>query len=108
MPEDDTHHDEEKTMAQQTLTPYDTGERCEPKPWLPYGTEVTEATPAENFGKVDFDDDSGETDCTIYVERDEDGTKTVHVVSHIEDESIRVRLHGERHSVVARLEPTLF
>jgi hypothetical protein len=56
------------------LTPYDIGTRCEPKPWLPYGTAVTPATPAENFGKVDFDDDEGTTVCVIHVERNGDGT----------------------------------
>lgn len=95
-------------QPQQALSPYDTGERNEPKVWLPYGTDVTEATPAENFGKVDFDDDCGETDCTVYVERNDDGTKTVHVLSHGDDGELNVRLHGMDDSVVAVLAPTLF
>lgn len=66
------------------LSPYDTGARCEAKPWIPYGTSVDASTPAENFCKVDFDDDCGDTDCVIYVEKKPEGTLTVHVESMID------------------------
>lgn len=74
------------------LTPYDTGARCEPKVWLPHGTTVTEATPAENFGKVDFDDDEAHTVATIHLECSADGRYTVHVLSHVEDAEIKLEL----------------
>lgn len=81
MSEDTTHR----------LTPYDTGQRCEARPWLPYGTEVSEATPAENFGKVDFDDDEGETVCVAYVERNPDGSHTLWVELLDEVDGLSVR-----------------
>lgn len=65
-------------------SPYDTGARAEPKVWLPHGTKVDQATPAENFGKVDFDNDSAETLCTVYVEKNPDGSHTVHIQSMVE------------------------
>lgn len=46
-------------VPQPALSPYDTGVRCEAKPWIPLGERVTQATPAESFGKVDFDDERG-------------------------------------------------
>lgn len=71
------------------LTPYDTGARCEGKPWIPYGTEVTGVTPEENFGRVDFDDECGETVVVIHVDGvPDDGAKgpyVVHVDSQVED-----------------------
>lgn len=78
--------------ASTTPTPYDTGERLEPKSWLPYGTEVTGITPAENFGKVDFDDDEGATVAVAYMARDEDGGYTLHVVSLDAVGAVRVNL----------------
>ena len=72
------------------LTPYDTGDRCEAKPWIPYGTEISEVFPAENFGKVDFDDEEDHTVCTVYVQRDEDGRHSVRVESMLEDDALRV------------------
>lgn len=78
------------------LSPYDTGARCEAKPWIPYGERVTHATPAESFGKVDFDDDEGSAVCVAYVERGEDGGYTLHVEPLCEDERVRVAIHYER------------
>ncbi|MFF1880226.1 hypothetical protein ACFVVC_01990 [Pseudarthrobacter sp. NPDC058196] len=77
------------------LSPYDTGARCEAKPWIPYGERVTEATPAENFGKVDFEDDEGSTVCVAYLERDKDGGYTLHVTPMCEDREIRVEVNYE-------------
>ncbi|MFC4048333.1 hypothetical protein ACFOY4_01445 [Actinomadura syzygii] len=77
------------------LSPYDTGVRCEPKSWLPYGTAVTERTPVENFGKVDFEDEEGNTVCVAYVERGRDGRYTVHVEPLGDADAIAVELHAE-------------
>lgn len=74
------------------LNPYDTGERCEAKPWIPHGTDVSEATPAENFGKVDFNNDQDDTECTIHVERTEDGRHVVVIDNHGDDQDIIVSL----------------
>lgn len=82
-------------MQQPDLTPYDTGARCEPKPWLPYGTKVTPITPAENFGKVDFDDDCCDTVAVVHVERDDEGIFTVHVQPLVDQSEVRVELHLE-------------
>lgn len=76
------------------LSPYDTGLRCEAKVWLPYGTKVNEATPVANFGKVDFDNDTNETVCVAYVEKNPDGTHTVHVESMCEVGQVTVELHA--------------
>jgi hypothetical protein len=81
---------------QPQLSPYDTGARCEAKPWIPYGERVTEATPAESFGKVDFDDEESGTVCVAYLERDKDGGYTLHVAPLSEDRKVRVAIHYER------------
>lgn len=67
------------------LSPYDTGKRYEPAPWptatvdlgdvAPIGRELEEA----RFGKVDFDDENGDTGFTVWVERNERGIPVVHV-----------------------------
>ncbi|AOY70879.1 MULTISPECIES: hypothetical protein [unclassified Arthrobacter] len=81
---------------QPQLSPYDTGARCEAKPWIPYGERVTAATPAESFGKVDFDDEESGTVCVAYLERDMDGGYTLHVAPLSEDRKVRVAIHYER------------
>lgn len=75
------------------LTPYDTGRRHEAKPWIPYGTTVTEATPAENFGKVDFDDDEGSTTAVVYLELGDDGRYQLHVTPLCDSSEIDVIIH---------------
>ena len=87
-----------------SLSPYDTGVRCEAKPWLPYGTKVTEATPAENFGKVDFDDDEGHTVAVVHLERGADGRYTVHVNSLCADDEIQVELSLENDTFLVQPE----
>ena len=69
---------------------------AEPKPWIPYGERVTAATPAESFGKVDFDDEESGTVCVAYLERDMDGGYTLHVAPLSEDRKVRVAIHYER------------
>ena len=63
-------------------TPYDTGERAEPTAW-----SVGEDD--EDYGKVDFDDDAGETIATVWFERRDDGKYEL-VVDHGRDISIRM------------------
>lgn len=81
------------------LTPYDTGERCEAKSWILYGTKVSETTPAENFGKVDFDNED-HTVVIAWVGRCPDGTHRLHVTPLVDDEELSVEVHFERRSAV--------
>jgi hypothetical protein len=86
-------------VPQPALSPYDTGVRCEAKPWIPLGERVTQATPAESFGKVDFDDEEGSTVCVAYVERRKEGGYILHVDPLCQDEKIRVEIHYEHDTV---------
>lgn len=79
------------------LTPYDTGARLQPVPWVgpnlanTYGslTPDDEAT----FGKVDFDDDTGCTFITAWAERDDEtGTYVLHVSA--DADFVRIENHG--------------
>lgn len=74
------------------LSPSDTSARCEAKGWIPYGTNVTEAAPAESFGKVDLDDES-HTVCVAHVERNADGSHTARIEALCGDDEISVELH---------------
>lgn len=58
------------------LTPYDTGARLEPKPWVKdgdTGNEYIRPAIPDDYGKVDFDDDEGATVLTVYVEKSPHG-----------------------------------
>lgn len=85
-------------------TPYDTGVRAQPHPWVKYlskigewvaGSENLRPAQDDDFGRVDFDDDSGATLATVYVDRDETGTYTAHVFNFGADETIDIVL-GEK------------
>ena len=62
---------------EQHQTPYDTGDRMEPRPWITHqvveqlraGRVPLNAEALDHFGRVDFDVDEGTTIVTIYVER---------------------------------------
>lgn len=58
-------------------SPYDTGEILEPLVWPTNGR-------MERFGRVDFENDEGGTDVTVWVERGPDGP-FVHVIAHRDD-----------------------
>lgn len=79
-----------------TPTPYDTGDRCEPKVWLPQGTDVTPATPVGSFGKVDFDDEAGDTVLVAYVERDDNERHSIHITPMIDEGDLRIVLHSHK------------
>lgn len=63
-----------------TLTPYDTGERLEPRPWVSRTTSVDDKN-RDMFGKVDFDNEESATELTIYVER-MNGRRVIHIEDH--------------------------
>ncbi len=77
------------------LSPYDTGDRCEPKVWIPYGTAVSHAAPVESFGKVDFEDEEGGTVCVVHVERASDHRHIVQVQPLCGDDELVIKLHLE-------------
>lgn len=67
------------------LTPYDTGERLEPHPWVKSATVampggLPRQTMDDDYGRVDFDDDEGRTIVTLSISRGPAG-----YVLHIED-----------------------
>jgi hypothetical protein len=95
---------ESASSTDTALTPFDTGERCEAKPWIPYGTEVSEVCPAENFGKVDFDDNEGDTVVVAWVERRPDDTYRLHVEPLVDDKELSVEIHFESAVVNHRLK----
>ncbi|MEH1587993.1 hypothetical protein [Cutibacterium avidum] len=74
------------------LTPYDTGVACEPHSWIPAGTPVNDITPAENFGKVDFDDDEGATVCVVRVIRDTGGSYEMRIEPLVDASKLRVTI----------------
>lgn len=61
------------------LTPYDTGERAEPKLWVGSRQGLGKTNDPDDWGKVDFENDSGETIAVVYMQRDADGGYTLHV-----------------------------
>lgn len=83
-----------------TASPYDTGVRCHPRSWIPYGQSVTEDTTlAESFGRVDFDDNEGATVCVAYIELRPDNGHTVHLARMGADDELDVELHMEQETV---------
>jgi hypothetical protein len=56
-------------------TPYDTGERLEPRVW-PTSEPGVKYSPTR-YGKVDFDDEESSTVATLWIERQGDGTYTL-------------------------------
>ena len=78
------------------LTPYDTGERATPIPWVSnpadFGTIDIDRDP-DDFGRVDFDDDESSTVATIHLSKRDDGGYTVHIIPMHDD--VHIEWHGE-------------
>jgi len=68
------------------LTPYDTGERLEPRLWVSRTAGLTDNN-RDMFGKVDFENDESATEITIYVER-KDGQRIIHIEDHTGELSV--------------------
>lgn len=93
----------------QGSTPYDTGERLQPRPWIEVRGQV--ATPvrwcddaarkpeAEDFGRVDFDNERGRTVLTVHVTSGPTG-----YVVHIEDVYDLLTVTGDTEALVIGLE----
>lgn len=56
-----------------TLTPYDTGERLSPIPWVQGEAKRRGTAKPDDYGKVDFDNDESSTAATLYIEKREGG-----------------------------------
>ena len=66
-----------------SVSPYDTGARLEPHPWVHDGTKGSEyQRPADpdDYGRVDFDDDEGTTIATVHIEGSADAPEEVFVM----------------------------
>lgn len=63
------------------LTPYDTGKRLEPHVWVPRDPGLPPAQDPDDYGRVDFDNEEGGTELTVHVDREDDGTLTLHIHS---------------------------
>jgi hypothetical protein len=61
------------------LTPYDTGQRAEPKLWVTSTQGLGKTNDPDDWGKVDFESDSGETVAVVYMQLGDDGSYTLHV-----------------------------
>ncbi|HEY0637952.1 MAG TPA: hypothetical protein VGD67_09920, partial [Pseudonocardiaceae bacterium] len=62
------------------LTPYDTGDRLEPVPWVRdgiTGTERPRPSEPDDYGRVDFDNEESASLLGVHVERDGDGYRMV-------------------------------
>jgi len=90
------------TENEKYLSPYDTGKRCEARLW---GTPHDSASMAElpqierdmieaRMGKVDFDDENGDSLFTVWVERNEQGARVVHI-QQLGPTPVAIRIHGE-------------
>ena len=88
---------DEKPGTDAVLTPYDTGERCEPKLWQPNRESVIadmqDEGDADAIGNVDFDDDCGDTVCTVHVSRHPGGRYTIHVMPMVDEGDLAVEIH---------------
>lgn len=85
-------------MPTQTMTPYDTGTRCEPQLWQSDRADVLEVMrhgDAEDIGNVDFDDDESHTVATVHVSGNDDGTWTVHVMPLVADDELEIEVHSQ-------------
>jgi hypothetical protein len=77
------------------LTPYDTGARLEPKPWVKdgyTGDEYIRPVTPDDYGKVDFDNEEGATKLTVWAEPGEDGLVVLHVCAH--GNRVRIKWEG--------------
>lgn len=84
-----------------TLTPYDTGKRAEPKVWyrgqwtdedLASMSPIERELEEDRFGKVDFDDNASETIVTAWIEKTDAGEHVMHVQGFVDMPLIKVHL----------------
>lgn len=76
------------------LSPYDTGERLQPFPWVKEINIDFAGSPADAYGRVDFDDDESSTVVSVVVKRDKAGDYTLYVNNNRAN-GVRVVVDGE-------------
>ena len=79
-----------------SLTPYDTGERATPIPWVSGSSDFTampDGRDPDDFGRVDFEDDESSTVATIHLSRRDDGGYTAHIIPA--RDGVQIEWHGE-------------
>lgn len=86
-----------------TLTPYDAGERLEPKLWQEDGDPHLDDP--DRYGRVDFDDDEGATIASAHIQRLPSGAFTL-VVTRVSDVRLVVDVDGEHALLVNQHEPS--
>lgn len=94
-------------MKNRRITPYDTGARLQPKPWVSpegvAGEDAPRPAIADDYGRVDFDE-ADFTAATVWVEPslDPEAGYVLHVESHADDLVVRVD-----DSAIVTLDPVL-
>lgn len=93
-------------LTEQTGTPYDTGARLEPHLWVRdgiTGSEYQRPAEADDYGRVDFDDDEGTTIATLHIEGDADAPENVFVLKL--DVNAPVIIHGPGGEYIGTVHP---
>jgi hypothetical protein len=72
------------------LTPYDTGERLEPKPWI-NPVSIDNSRTQEDYGKVDFDAEDDYTVATLHIEKQGDG----YALKGYSNEPLRIEIEDQ-------------
>jgi hypothetical protein len=85
------------------LSPYDTGERCEPKPWISGDRRRPAEEDRDRYGKVDFENDSSENVVTVHVERSEKGEYVLVYYATGGEISLQNAAEGERGEIPAKV-----
>jgi hypothetical protein len=75
------------------LTPYDTGERLEPIPWVQEEARRHRTRPPADWGKVDFTNEEGATVFTAHAEREGEGYRLK--VNDLSYTALRVEVDSE-------------
>ena len=93
-------------ITEHTGTPYDTGARLEPHPWVRDGItghEYQRPAEADDYGRVDFDDDEGTTIATLHIEGDPLRPEGAFLLKL--DVNAPVIIHGPGGEYIGRVRP---
>lgn len=93
-------------IGEEIASPYDTGERLEPHPWVRDGITGNEyRRPAErdDYGRVDFDDDEGTTIATLHIEGSPTSPEEVFILKL--DVNAPIIIHGPGGEYIGTAHP---
>lgn len=93
--------------TREIASPYNTGERLEPFPWVRDGvTGTAKPRPSErdDYGRVDFDDDEGTTIATVHIEGEAQRPEDVFVMK-IDGVNAPLVIHGPGGEYIATIQP---